>query len=67
MQESGVDLEVQTVYIGHGDAKGDAEYLAEVIRKTVPVQGIHIGMISPIIGAHSGPGTIALFFVGSRR
>ena len=67
MQESGVGLESQTVYIGHGDAKSDAEFLAEVIRKTVPVQSIHIGMISPVIGAHSGPGTIALFFVGSRR
>ncbi len=67
MQESGVGLDAQTVYIGHGDARGDAEFLAEVIRKTVPVQGIHIGMISPVIGAHSGPGTIALFFVGSRR
>lgn len=67
MQVSGVGLEAQKVYIGHGDARGDAEFLAETIRKTVPVQGIHIGMISPIIGAHSGPGTIALFFVGSRR
>lgn len=67
MQLSGVDLEAQTVYIGHGDARGDAEFLAETIRKTISVQGIHIGMISPIIGAHSGPGTIALFFVGSRR
>ena len=67
MRESGVGLEAQTVYIGHGDARDDAEFLAEVIRKTVPVQRIHIGMISPIIGAHSGPGTVALFFVGSRR
>lgn len=67
MKESGVGLEAQTVYIGHGDARADAEFLAETIRKTVPVGGIHIGMISPIIGAHSGPGTIALFFVGSHR
>jgi fatty acid-binding protein DegV len=67
MKESGAGLEAQTVYIGHGDAKDDAEFLAETIRKAVPVQGIHIGMISPIIGAHSGPGTVALFFVGSHR
>jgi len=67
MQESGVDLKNQVVYIGHGDAKSDAEFLAEFIKKTIPVRGIHIGMISPIIGAHSGPGTVALFFVGSRR
>jgi DegV family protein with EDD domain len=67
MRDTGVALSEQTVYIGHGDAKADAEFLAETIRKTVPVKGIHIGMISPIIGAHSGPGTIALFFVGEHR
>jgi DegV family protein with EDD domain len=67
LKETGVSLQEQTVYIGHGDAREDAEFLAEVIRKTVPVKGIHIGMISPIIGAHSGPGTIALFFVGEHR
>ena len=67
MQESGVGLESQKVYIGHGDAKRDAEFLAEAIRKIVTVKDIHIGMISPIVGAHSGPGTIALFFVGSHR
>ncbi len=67
MRESGVGLQAQTVYIGHGDAQGDAEFLAETIRKTIPVQAIHIGMINPIIGSHSGPGTIALFFVGSHR
>jgi len=67
MQETGVDLREQTVYIGHGDARADAELLAGMIRKTIPVKAIHIGMINPIIGAHSGPGTIALFFVGTHR
>jgi DegV family protein with EDD domain len=67
MQGSGVNLREQTVYIGHGDASADAEFLADVIRRTIPVKAIHIGMINPIIGAHSGPGTIALFFVGSHR
>lgn len=67
MRETGVNLEEQTVYIGHGDAKEDAEYLADAIRKTATVRGIHIGMINPIIGAHSGPGTMALFFVGTHR
>jgi DegV family protein with EDD domain len=67
MRESGVGLESQTVYIGHGDAKDDAEFLAGIIRKTAEVRDIHIGMISPVVGAHSGPGTIALFFVGRGR
>ncbi len=67
MRDTGVGLEGQTVYIGHGDARADAEFLADTIRKTVTVGDIHIGTISPIVGAHSGPGTIALFFTGSHR
>jgi hypothetical protein len=38
MRETGVELAGQTVYIGHGDAKADADFLADVIRKTVPVK-----------------------------
>jgi DegV family protein with EDD domain len=64
MRETGVELAGQTVYIGHGDAKADADFLADVIRKTVPVKAIHIGMINPIIGAHSGPGHLGVVLGG---
>ena len=51
-----------TVLIGHGDCIADANLLADLIKAEFEVGEFHIVMIGPIVGAHSGPGTIALFF-----
>ena len=56
-----------TVFISHGDCREDAEFLAEEIRRRFPVEELMIHFVGPVIGNHSGPGTVALFFVGSRR
>ena len=56
-----------TVFIGHCAAKPDAEYVASLVHEKYPDIMIHIGDIGTSVGAHSGPGTIALFFVGSER
>jgi len=56
----------QTVFISHGDCIEDAEYLKE-LTLTLGVKKVVIGYIGPVIGAHSGPGTVALFFVGKER
>lgn len=61
-----VNEKIKTVFISHGDCLEDAKYLAEKIREKIKSE-ITIGFIGPVIGAHSGPGTIALFFVGSHR
>ena len=55
------------VYISHADVKEDAEYVAELVRKRFGIKNIVIGDIGPVIGSHSGPGTVALFFVGETR
>lgn len=57
----------QTIMIGHGDCYDDALYIANKIKEIVPVKEVVINNIGPVIGAHSGPGTVALFFVGSKR
>ena len=49
------------------DCAEDAEYLASRIRETMGVKDIVIGYVGPVIGAHSGPGTMALFFLGKER
>ena len=49
------------------DALEDAQAVAQMVRDKMGVQDIHIGYIGPVIGAHSGPGTIALFFLGTQR
>ncbi len=57
----------QTVFITHGDCIEDAEYLASLVRERFGVSDIMINYVDPVIGAHSGPGTMALFFLASER
>ncbi len=59
--------EEQMVFIGHGDTVEDAQFLAQLIREKFTVKDIVINPIGPVIGSHSGPGTIALFFFGTER
>ncbi|WP_017470573.1 DegV family protein [Amphibacillus jilinensis] len=62
MEERGTDFSNQTIGISHGDAIETAEHLAEMIKARFTVKEIKIRMVGSSIGAHSGPGTIALFF-----
>ena len=55
------------VFISHGDALEDAEYVRDQIKERFGIQNFLINHIGPTIGAHSGPGTIALFFMGVSR
>lgn len=55
------------VYISHADCAKDAEILAQMLNARFGVTVELITDIGSIIGAHSGPGTLALFFVGQKR
>ncbi len=65
--ETAIQPETQTMFICHGDCIEDAEYLASLVRERWGVKTIHIGYTGPVIGSHSGPGTLALFFLGEHR
>lgn len=67
MEETAVDPAGQTVFISHGDCMEDAEYVAGLVKERMGVQDVRINYVGPVIGAHSGPGTLALFHLGSRR
>lgn len=67
MTETAIDPAKQTVFISHGDCLEDAQLLADHIRETLHVKDIMIAPVGPVIGAHSGPGTLALFFLGTNR
>lgn len=67
MLQTCTNPEEQTIFIGHGDTLEDAEYLAELIKERMNVKDVIINPIGPVIGSHSGPGTIALFFFGTER
>ncbi len=55
------------VFISHGDALEDATFVSELIDERFGKKEYLIHTIGPTIGAHSGPGTIALFFLGEKR
>lgn len=55
------------VFISHGDALEDAEYVRDQIKERFGIENFMINHIGPTVGAHSGPGTIALFFMGESR
>lgn len=67
MKETAIDPEKQTVYICHGDCYDDAKKLADMVTAEFGITDILIDYTGPVIGAHSGPGTLALFFIGSER
>ncbi|RDY71474.1 DegV family protein [Halobacillus trueperi] len=63
MDERGADFQNQRMAISHGDDLERAEQLAEMIKETYGTKEIHIDYVGATIGAHAGPGTIALFFL----
>ena len=67
MEKTAIDPAQQTVFISHGDCLKDAQILAQKVRERLGVKDILINPIGPVIGAHSGPGTVALFFLGTKR
>ena len=67
MENTAIAPETQTVFISHGDCEDEAMILADMIREKLGPVDVKLGCIGPVIGAHSGPGTIALFFLGNKR
>lgn len=67
MAETCVNPEDQLIYISHGDCLEDAKYVEKLVRERLHVKDVKINYVDPVIGAHSGPGTVALFFVGTER
>lgn len=56
-----------TIFIGHGDCREEAEFLAAKVKEKYHITTELINDVGAVIGAHSGPGTMALFFVGDVR
>lgn len=56
-----------TLFISHGACLDDAKYLASIIKEKHGVDVEIITDVGPVIGAHTGPGVLAFFFVGKER
>ncbi len=65
--EMAIDPASQTMFISHSDCLEDAKYVAELIREKYGTTDFRFNYIGPVIGAHTGPGCVALFFLGEHR
>lgn len=65
--ELGDDPASQTMFISNSDCAEDAQFVADEIKKRYGTKEIIINSIGPVIGAHTGPGCVALFFTGKHR
>lgn len=57
----------QPVFISHGDCLEDAQTVAQMVKDRLGVPEVYINYVGPVIGAHTGPGVVALFYVGRSR
>lgn len=57
----------EIVFIGHSDNLLDAQRIGGFIQELVPVKEIKYAYLGPVIGAHGGPATLCVFFLGTHR
>ena len=57
----------ETVFIAHGDCLEDAKALEAILKEKYGVKNTHIGYVGAVIGAHTGPGVLVVFFMGDKR
>ena len=65
--ETGLPGVNDTVFISHGDCIEDVEYLTKKLKENYGVKEVITYYVGAVIGSHSGPGTVALFFFGDKR
>lgn len=57
----------EVVFISHGDCLEEAEYLKKQLLEDTTIGKVLINNIGAAVGSHSGPGTLAIFFIGEKR
>ena len=65
--QDGIPGANDTIFICHGDCLEDAEYLKKLVMEKYGVKEVFIGYTGAVIGSHSGPGTLAIFYLGEKR
>jgi DegV family protein with EDD domain len=67
MEQNYQPCEDGSVFVSHGDCMEDAQFVEALIREKFAVSDVLLNYIGPVIGAHSGPNTVALFYFGDTR
>ena len=67
MEKTVIDPANQTIFISHGDCWEDAQTVADMIKERFGVKEVIMNYVGPVIGAHTGPGVVALFYIAKER
>ncbi len=67
MEQNYQPCEAAFVFVSHGDCMEDAQFVEALIREKFAVSDVVLNYIGPVIGIHSGPNTVALFYFGDTR
>ena len=67
LETLGINPSEQVLFISHGDCEEDAQLFAQTLKQQPGAKEIHISFIGPVIGSHSGPGTLTIYFLGTER
>ncbi len=67
IEDLSIHPEKQTMFICHADCEEDAKAVAQTIQARFGTPTVHINYIGPVIGSHTGPNTMGIFFVGTQR
>lgn len=65
--QTAINPQDQVMFICHGDCLEDAEYLKKLVMERYNPKDVIIGYVGPVIASHSGPGTLAMFFLAGKR
>lgn len=65
--ETGAGYDNSTVFVAHGDCPEDAAALEAILKETYGIREVVTGYVGPVIGAHTGPGVLVVFFMGKAR
>lgn len=65
--ELGIEGANDTIFICHGDCEEDAQYLSSLLKEKYGTKNVFYYYTGAVISAHSGPGTLAVFFMGHKR
>ena len=67
MKDTMLPGENDTVFISHGDCLEEAQYVAQKVKEICGAKEVIISYVGAVIGSHAGPGTMALFYLGTHR
>lgn len=63
----GYEEQNEEVFISHGDSLEEAQYLGKLVKERFGLESRMVNFLCPTLGAHAGPGTVALFYIGNKR